>query len=59
MLFLSKSFHQVDTAAAERKFTVAVKDEYEGVMEENKKGRKKIKEDKNKPAASRRSAKTE
>lgn len=41
MLFLSKSFHQVDAAAAERKFNVAVKDEFEGIMEGNKKGRKK------------------
>lgn len=37
MLFLSKSFHQVDAAAAERKFTVTVKDGFEGVMEGNKK----------------------
>lgn len=41
MLFLSKSFHQVDAATAERKFNVAVKDEFEGIMEGNKKGRKK------------------
>lgn len=41
MLFLSESFHQVDAAAAERKFTVAVKDEFEGIMEGNRKGRKK------------------